>query len=190
MMENITKTLFMALTITMFVGCNSQSSTEQSGVATVPTSLAERAGRVAYSGAPPVIAHERQSGKCITCHNATGGKFPGVGSGFAPANPHLKTAGMSEQSKCTQCHLFKKSSELFVESDFQGFSRPTTGQRAYSKAPPVTPHHLFMRESCAACHTGEASRPEIRCSHANRMRCVQCHVQPGQAGTPQLADKK
>ncbi len=44
-------------------------------------------------------------------------------------------------------------------------------------APPVIPHQLLMRENCAACHTGPAAREEIRCTHPERVRCAQCHVE-------------
>ena len=32
-------------------------------------------------------------------------------------------------------------------------------------------------ETCAACHTGEAAREEIRTSHPERVRCRQCHLE-------------
>jgi hypothetical protein len=38
-----------------------------------------------------------------------------------------------------------------------------------------------MREDCAACHESVAGRPEIRCTHPERVNCRQCHV-------PQVAD--
>lgn len=153
------------------IGC-SKADTQ---TAAKPASWKTRAARRLYDGAPPVIAHPPQSGKCTACHTPEGSERPPLG--IAPANPHTKTAGMSDESRCRQCHVFSKTNSSFVANDFEGF-KPSSphGPRLNSKAPPTIPHNAFMREDCNACHTGLAARPEIRCSHATRARCVQCHV--------------
>lgn len=130
--------------------------------------------RRAYHGAPPVIAHPPQSGKCVRCHTTTGAARPPLG--LAPANPHQNTLGVNAESNCRQCHAFQKSDEVFVQNDFETVAVASSGSRAWSHAPPTIPHRLFMREACAACHTGESARHEIRCTHPNRSRCLQCHA--------------
>jgi cytochrome c-type protein NapB len=66
----------------------------------------------------------------------------------------------------------------FVETTFKGYAPSSVhGDRLYPGAPPVVPHWAFMRENCLACHAGPAARPEIRCTHADRTNCRQCHVQ-------------
>ncbi len=168
----IARTTFFGLAISLVVtGCNKSDTS----TASKPASWKTRATRRAYDGAPPVIAHPPQSSKCVACHTPEGSERPPLG--IAPANPHTKTAGMSEDSRCRQCHVFAKTNSVFVANDFDGF-KPNSphGPRLNSKAPPTIPHGAFMREDCNACHTGLAARPEIRCSHASRARCVQCHV--------------
>jgi len=179
----------MAAIIVGLSGCGAAPNDVNLGI-TIPASLAARSQRVAYSGAPPVIPHARQSGKCIRCHNDVGARTPGIGSGLAPANPHLQTPGMSDQSRCRQCHVFSQTPENFRDNAFVGLKLPTHGDQAFKGAPPVIPHHQFMRENCRSCHAGEAARPEIRCTHSERARCVQCHVkQSGNEGLD-LADVK
>jgi cytochrome c-type protein NapB len=66
---------------------------------------------------------------------------------------------------------------ILVANDFAPFPQDLRkGDRLYPQAPPVIPHGVFMREDCAACHEGVPGRPEIRCSHPERMNCRQCHV--------------
>lgn len=151
-----------------------------------PTGWAIRAQRVAYAGAPPVIPHTPFSAACTTCHTATGSVVPP--RGLAPANPHLNTPGLSDKSRCRQCHVFSHTTETFVDSDFVGL-RPSTphGDKAHALAPPTIPHRMFMHENCLACHGGPAARPEIRCTHPERIRCVQCHV-PAHSGAMSIAD--
>ncbi len=171
--------LRFGLLVVLLAGC-SQTGDE---TPMKPASAAKRAERRLFSGAPPVIPHPPLSGKCVTCHTPTGSARPPLG--FAPANPHTKTPGMSDESRCQQCHLFQTTPDVFVGSTFEPFRiAGTQGERAHKLAPPTIPHHHFMREDCAACHTGPASRPEIRCSHAERARCVQCHVD----GTTRVGD--
>ncbi len=134
-----------------------------------------RATRRLYDGSPPVIPHARIGADCIACHNDRGMDVPGLG--FAPASPHELTPGMSAHSRCEQCHVFRQTDEVFRANDFVGLAQDLrAGTRLYGGAPPVIPHRIQMRENCGACHTGPAAREEIRCSHPERSRCVQCHV--------------
>ncbi len=140
-----------------------------------PTSHVVRSQRRQYIGAPPVIPHPPQSGKCVTCHTPEGSHKPPLG--FAPANPHTRTPGMSAESRCRQCHAFRHTEDVFVESDFESVVLTSTqGSRAHVTAPPTIPHPLNMRGDCNACHSGPSARPEIRCTHPERARCTQCHV--------------
>ena len=170
-------------------GCGAAPNNENVEI-TIPASLAARSQRVAFSGAPPVIPHTKQSGKCIRCHNDVGARTPGIGSGWAPANPHTQTPGMSDQSRCRQCHVFSQTPENFRDNTFVGLKLPTHGEQAFAGAPPVIPHHRFMREDCSSCHAGEAARPEILCTHSERARCVQCHVNQSSLDVLELADVK
>jgi cytochrome c-type protein NapB len=137
-----------------------------------------RAARRAYDGAPPVIPHKNFNMSCTQCHTALG---MAIDTGFAPPMPHQDTSGLAATSRCNQCHVFHESDDVFVESTFAG--RPQDlrhGERFHPLAPPVVPHALFMRENCTACHSGPAAREEIRCTHPERRRCLQCHaVQTG-----------
>lgn len=138
-------------------------------------SLAERAARRAFPGAPPVIPHAPQSSRCVACHSTTGMIVPVLGA--APPNPHTRTAGMSEKSRCTQCHVFRTARDAFAATDFAAdANRPRRGERTHPLAPPTIPHPLFMREDCLACHVGAAAPAEIVCRHPERVRCAQCHV--------------
>lgn len=147
-----------------------------SGPATATlTASSVRAARRAYDGAPPVIPHPPLNIRCAHCHTDTGQESPPLG--FAPANPHASTAGMSTTAHCQQCHVFRRQDELFVESNFVGLTqRFAKADRLYPGAPPVIPHRVFMRENCNSCHSGPAARPEIRCSHPQRANCRQCHA--------------
>ncbi len=164
-------------------GCNQPAGPQTASPEglTVAT-WAERAERRAYDGAPPVIPHPPLSGRCVECHTAEGSVRPPIG--VAPANPHLKTPGMSDASRCRQCHVFKVTDDRFAVNDFQPLRRSSPyGERAHALAPPTIPHPLWMHEDCAACHAGPAARPEIRCTHPERLRCRQCHAasQPPEA---------
>lgn len=140
-----------------------------------PATLAERAARRAFTGAPPVIPHPPLSGSCRSCHTPAGRPVPNLG--MAPANPHALTPGLGEQARCRQCHVFRQSEGVFVQSEFVGWRNDgARGERAHAFAPPTIPHPTFLREDCRACHAGPAARPEILCRHADRLRCLQCHV--------------
>ena len=135
-----------------------------------------RAERRAYDGAPPTIPHPPLGAKCTACHTDTGSSRPGVG--FAPANPHVGTPVEGAVQNCSQCHVFKNAVPVMVASDFVGRAQNLRlGSRQYQGAPPGMPHAKFMRENCLACHSGQAARPEIRCSHPERTNCVQCHLE-------------
>lgn len=153
--------------------CREEEASRRSAPAKSPA--ATRAERRAYDGAPPTIPHRSFGVACTSCHNATGVEVPDVG--FAPPSPHELTSGMSATSRCPQCHVYVTTTEVFQTSEFVGLAQNLRrGARLYPHAPPVIPHPVFMRENCAACHTGPAAREEIRCSHPERIRCRQCHV--------------
>lgn len=139
-------------------------------------SLAIRATRRAYEGAPPVIPHpvsETEVGSCVSCHGA-GRVIDGV-----VARP------MSHQflPNCTQCHSPVSNPDIgpLYPSDvvFTGLSSPGPGARAWPGAPPVIPHHTRMRENCMSCH-GSHGWPGLRTTHPERVNCLQCHA--GDAG--------
>lgn len=163
-----------ALMILTAGACDGPEASPTGAAATLGVSVPDRAARRAYAGAPPVIPHERLGSSCIACHGPKGMKVPGVG--FAPPNPH------GETRRCTQCHVFKTSDTEYRGSRFFGLRRERHGASASPVAPPVMPHPLQLRENCAACHTGPAARADIRCTHPERVHCLQCHV-PGEART-------
>ena len=139
------------------------------------SAAAARAERRLYDGAPPVAPHEDYGIDCTSCHATEGIEVEGVG--FSPPLPHGDTQGLSEESRCRQCHVFAVTDELFVESEFVGLRQDLrVGRRLHVHAPPTIPHKVFMRENCVACHSGPAAREEIRTSHPERVRCRQCHV--------------
>ncbi len=139
------------------------------------TAATARAERRLYDGAPPVVPHEEFGIECTSCHATGGVEVDGVG--FSPPLPHGNTVGLSEDSRCRQCHVFAVTDELFVENDFVGLRQDLrVGRRLHVHAPPTIPHKVFMRENCVACHSGPAAREEIRTSHPDRIRCRQCHV--------------
>lgn len=144
------------------------------GATGVKNAAVVRAARRAYDGAPPVIPHAPFQMGCVQCHNSEGMVVDGVG--FSPPSPHASTTGMSLTSRCVQCHIYQTARDIFKESAFLGLSQDLRhGERLHPLAPPVVPHELFMRENCLACHSGPAAREEIRCSHPDRSRCLQCH---------------
>lgn len=159
----------LVVALALVVGCS------HTPTASVKSAASVRAVRRAYDGAPPTIPHAPMGAECIACHNDRGIAVPGVG--FAPPSPHELTPGISSTSRCEQCHVYKRSDELFVQSEFVPLAQDLRrGTRLYAGAPPVMPHAMNMRENCQACHAGLAAREEIRCSHPERERCGQCHV--------------
>jgi hypothetical protein len=126
--------------------------------------------------------------------------------GFAPANPHLIYSGYAESASmagrrslsgptmspawterqsnsgafanCRQCHMFQLEETMFRQTEFVGLPQQRSiADRLYPGAPPVMPHSVWMRENCLACHAGPAARPEIVCTHPERLHCLQCHMQ-------------
>lgn len=132
----------------------------------------ERAERRSYDGAPPAIGHELFKIECVACHARQPIEIEG--RGWSPAMPHDAGGAFSN---CRQCHVERATDTLFQASLFLPLAQDLRpGRRAHRGAPPVIPHKLFMRENCLACHDGPGSREEIRVSHPERERCLQCHV--------------
>lgn len=172
--------LCLALIVALMWGCGQDGGSSRVAVPehddAVKTAATDRAERRAYDGSPPVIPHTPFGSPCVSCHNREGVAVPDVG--FAPPSPHEITAGLSAISRCRQCHVFQKTTEVFRANSFSGLRQDLRrGQRLYGDAPPVLPHPVFMRENCVACHSGPAAREEIRTSHPERVRCQQCHVE-------------
>jgi cytochrome c-type protein NapB len=175
--------LFTGLLFGVFVsisGCTDgtpgRGSARSVEVASIKTPALERATRRLFDGAPPVIPHPPMGAACTSCHNREGMRVEGLG--FSPPSPHELTAGMSALSRCQQCHVFQQTEEPWVGNTFVGLPQDLRqGSRLYEGAPPVMPHSKLMRENCQACHAGEAAREEIRTSHPERFRCMQCHVE-------------
>jgi cytochrome c-type protein NapB len=144
-------------------------------VLAVARSTGERANGRAYDGAPPAIPHDAAVGTCVTCHDNDGAVIDGVG--IAPAAPHGDEAAVGAMRRCRQCHVPRQVQTLLVASRFAGLPQGAwKGRRASPGAPPAIPHTLQLREQCAACHAGNASRVEVRTTHPERIRCRQCHV--------------
>ncbi|HMS16641.1 MAG TPA: hypothetical protein PKA37_07355 [Planctomycetota bacterium] len=163
--------LLLATVSVLFFSCGDASQ----GGQTAKSLASVRAERRYYDGAPPVIPHTDFGPHCVACHTDSGMEVPGVG--YAPAMPHGETLGLSEKSRCLQCHAFKQTDEEFRSNAFVGIPQDLRpGTRAHPLAPPVIPHGILMRENCKACHTGPSAREEIRCDHAERVNCRQCHV--------------
>lgn len=140
------------------------------------TAASARSTRRAFDGAPPVIPHSRIGASCTECHSERGMAIDELG--FAPPSPHGETHGLSDASRCTQCHVYRTTDTLFVASTFEGLAQDLRrGERQHPEAPPVVPHPVFMRENCTACHAGPAAREEIRTTHPERQNCRQCHVE-------------
>ena len=139
------------------------------------TSASVRAERRLFDGAPPVIPHTDFGADCLSCHR-TGMAVPDVG--YAPTVPHANVEAPGLMSRCRQCHVRKNTEDVFQPSDFVGLAQDLRpGDRLYENAPPVIPHQTLLRENCLACHDGPAAREEIRCTHPERVRCVQCHAE-------------
>ncbi len=168
--------LLLLSLIPFFAGCSDHRWDSVPGTEdALKSSAAVRAARRLYDGAPPTIPHDNFGVACSGCHDSDGISVSGLG--FAPASPHDDTREEGAAQRCRQCHVFVTTNELFVANAFQGLEQDMrAGGRLYTGAPPTIPHKIFMRENCAACHTGPAAREEIRTSHPERTRCRQCHV--------------
>jgi cytochrome c-type protein NapB len=134
--------------------------------------LALRASRRAYDGAPPVMPHSRnfvRTKTCLDCHAE--GMWLGKRFGPPMSHPHL--------TQCMQCHVESRNLDLpgsgmAVENVFDGLVSPSGGEVAWAGAPPVMPHATFMRTDGLSCH-GPDSYPGLRTDHPERSNCVQCH---------------
>ncbi len=141
----------------------------------VPTAAAIRATRRAFDGAPPVIPHRPVGAACSSCHDERGIEVQGMG--FAPPSPHAESKTPGLLARCTQCHVFRETAATFRDNRFTGLAQDLRkGERLHAFAPPVMPHQQLLRENCSSCHTGPAARAEIRTSHPERERCIQCHL--------------
>ena len=87
-------------------------------------------------------------------------------------------------TNCTSCHVpadgmrqftEPREARLVVENSFIGKNSAGSGPRAYGTAPPTTPHPVWMRRNCMACH-GPGREQAIRTSHPERQNCLQCHA--------------
>lgn len=124
-----------------------------------------------YDGAPPVIPHlvvalGRQD--CLACHREGLDLGP---EGLAPRTPH------PERVACLQCHVEQvEPGAVFARNEFLGLRFPAQGTRAFPGAPPTLPHPREWRENCLGCH-GVGGGSPIRTPHADRVNCLQCHVE-------------
>lgn len=136
------------------------------------TTLTARAERRAYDGAPPRIPHaidERSTSACLACH-ADGVV---IADRIAPRMSHPVF------QNCTQCHVSLEKPQLESagsprDNAFAG-SLPEPGVRFLPGSPPVMPHPLWMRQTCASCH-GALGPPGLRTTHPERQSCEQCHA--------------
>jgi len=139
--------------------------------------VTDRAASRAYDGAPPTIPHpvrQNAAAECMACHEdglTVRGKS-------ASAMPH------DDLASCTQCHVVESPpmpgamlppDATFAVNSFKGLASPGPGPRAWSIAPPMTPHKTTMRERCDSCH-GPNGRDPITTPHPERQSCEQCHA--------------
>ena len=141
--------------------------------------IESRAMRRAYDGAPPIIPHgidTINSASCLSCHGKDGNLVIGGKRPAEISHPWV--------TNCTSCHVpddglrqitEPAATRLTVENTFSGKRSSGPGPRAYPTAPPVTPHPVWMRQNCMACH-GPGREQAIRTSHPKRENCLQCHA--------------
>lgn len=138
---------------------------------TGPERLLYRSAQRAYDGAPPAVPHavrELARQACLDCHKE--GLDLGA-QGMAPRAPH------PERGECLQCHVEQdRKTALFAANAFVGLRHRAVGTRAYAGAPPTLPHPRNGREACLGCH-GERGGSPIHTPHADRVNCLQCHVE-------------
>jgi nitrate reductase (cytochrome), electron transfer subunit len=134
--------------------------------------LAQRAGRRAFDGAPPVVPHpidQMGVASCLACH-ADGRQIAGI------RVPQMSHGFMGS---CTQCHVEQQSTELHstttVINQFRALQARLSGSRAWEGAPPTIPHTTFLRDNCLSCHGAGGPEP-IRSTHPWRSSCLQCHA--------------
>lgn len=151
-------------------------------------SLAARAERRAFAGAPPAVPHpvdEQRVDNCLECH----GDGLWVEGRLAPPISH------AHLTQCTQCHASIDArwpdQPPVPDNAFVPLRDPPRGVRAAPGSPPIIPHRLQMRQTCVACH-GAMARPGLRTSHPERRNCRQCHAAQGddlpwQPGVPPVS---
>lgn len=127
----------------------------------------------AFYGAPPSIPHEVEernmgANSCLKCHE--NGGYVNKYKAYSPVTPH------PEKINCRQCHVPKKSNDLFVATNWSRTKGSTIGNKALVSSPPIIPHQIQLRENCLSCHAGPSAPKEIRTTHPNRVNCRQCHV--------------
>lgn len=136
-------------------------------------SMEERAELRAFEGAPPVIPHtiaDMNIQTCRACH----------AEGLVAGGLTARMASHAHLANCTQCHVEQVAApwgEAEVPANtFVGFrTAGYGGTRAWTGAPPVIPHPVFMRTNCVSCH-GEHGYDGWRPDHLSRINCVQCHA--------------
>ncbi len=141
--------------------------------------IQRRASLRAYDGAPPVIPHgidTLSSASCLSCHGKDGN--------FLIAGKRPAEISHPWITNCTSCHVpddglrqitAPEATRLTVENLFIGKRSAGSGPRAFGTAPPITPHPVWMRQNCMACH-GPGREQAIRTSHPERGNCLQCHA--------------
>jgi cytochrome c-type protein NapB len=148
-------------------GCARNPSAARTGAQRQEYRDAQRA----YDGAPPVVPHgvrELARKDCSNCHLE--GLDLGA-QGIAPRTPH------PERGNCLQCHVEQdRQTALLAANTFVGLRHRVAGTRAYLGAPPTVPHPRNGREGCLGCH-GERGGSPIHTPHADRVNCLQCHVE-------------
>jgi cytochrome c-type protein NapB len=159
----------------------------------VDDTLAQRAARRAFDGAPPVVPHPVRPGgapECIACH---------VG-GFALGERRANLIPHATFASCTQCHVSSapslavtalsaasvdtapESVPAEVPSLWKGLASPIAGATVWQGAPPTVPHSTWMRERCDACH-GPEGRTALQTPHPDRRSCLQCHPAVSELGS-------
>ena len=137
-------------------------------------SLAFRASRRSYEGAPPPLGHSAIFGEgsksCLDCHR------DGMRIGDRVARPMAH----AELGECLQCHVESAHREFgpgaAPVTSFEGArSGGGSAETLPLGMPPPMPHGLVMRGRCLSCH-GEYGYEGLRTTHPRRAQCVQCHV--------------
>lgn len=136
----------------------------------------------AYEGAPPRIPHSvdeviKDGGfeNCLQCHK--NGSYSVKMKAYAPIAPHPTF------KNCRQCHVPKKTKNLFKPTNWKKVKTLKKGRRHLPGSPPVIPHSLQLRENCMSCHFGNGAVEEIKVSHPERTNCRQCHVETNETET-------
>lgn len=135
-------------------------------------SIEARAALRAFEGAPPVVPHpiaDINVQTCRACHAL----------GLRTGDKTARMASHTYLVNCMQCHVERPAdatddsapSTSFVGLRASGYG----GTRAWSGAPPMMPHTVFMRTNCVSCH-GEHGYDGWRPDHLSRTNCMQCHA--------------